>query len=154
MSSQDRTPDVDAAGSSEPDLVAVRDTALSVDEVMQAVRDPHAGAVVVFVGAVRDHDDDRAVARLSYVAHPSAEVRAREVASAVRGGWDIRGLAVAHRVGDLEVGDLAIVAAVSSAHRAEAFGACQALVDAYKAGVPIWKHQVFVDGTQEWVGTP
>jgi molybdopterin synthase catalytic subunit len=135
-------------------LLAVRDTPLSVDEVYDAVRDPAAGGVVVFVGAVRDTDGGKGVEGLGYSAHPSALARLRVVAEGVAERWPVIGLAAVHRVGDLQVGDLAVVVGASAGHRGEAFEAARALIDDLKASVPIWKHQEFSDGSQEWVGTP
>jgi molybdopterin synthase catalytic subunit len=135
-------------------LVDIRDRPLSVDEVRTAVADPAAGGEAVFVGAVRDHDDARAVRRLSYSAHPTALDTLWEVARRVAETYPVVGLAAVHRVGDLEIGDLAVVVGVSCGHRGEAFDACRALIDDLKASVPIWKHQHFRDGSEEWVGTP
>ena len=135
-------------------LVDLRDSPLSVDEVRAAVADPAAGGEAVFVGAVRDHDGGRDVNRLSYSAHPSALDQLWEVAQRVVAKYPVVGLAAVHRVGDLEIGDLAVVVAVSCAHRGDAFDACRALIDELKSTVPIWKHQHFLDGTDEWVGTP
>jgi molybdopterin synthase catalytic subunit len=135
-------------------LLAVRADALSVDEVLAAVRDPGAGGVAVFVGTVREHDAGRHVVRLEYSAHPSAQDELRRVAEKVVADHPVSRLAAVHRVGSLEIGELAVVAAVSCPHRAEAFAACRQLIDELKASVPIWKHQQFADGTAEWVGTP
>jgi len=135
-------------------LVDVRDVPLSVDEVLAAVDDPGSGGTCVFVGTVRDVDHERAVKALAYSAHPSAVQRLREVMADVAGRHPVRALAAVHRVGDLAVGDLAVVAAASAAHRGEAFEACRDLIDTLKQTVPIWKHQEFGDGTQEWVGLP
>jgi molybdopterin synthase catalytic subunit len=135
-------------------LVDIRDRPLSVDEVRAAVADPAAGGEALFVGAVRDSDDGKAVTGLGYSAHPTALERLREVAQHVADTHPVVGVAAVHRVGDLAVGDLAVVVAASSAHRAEAFEACRALIDELKAVVPIWKHQEFRDGTEAWVGTP
>ena len=135
-------------------LAGIREEPLSVDEVLGAVRHRHAGAVVVFVGAVRDHDGGRGVEVLEYSCHPSAADTAAALAERYAAGGRVVTIAVLHRVGRLEVGDLAIVAAVSAAHRAEAFEVCRALVDEFKATVPIWKHQLFTDGADEWVGVP
>jgi molybdopterin synthase catalytic subunit len=135
-------------------LLAVRDEPLSVDEVYAAVSDQAAGGVVVFVGAVRDNDSGKAVDRLGYSAHPSALTRLNEVAQGVAERWPVVALAAVHRVGDLDVGDLAVVVGASAAHRGDAFDAARALIDDLKATVPIWKHQQFSDGSQEWVGTP
>ena len=135
-------------------LIAIRDTELSVDEVRAAVAGPGAGAIALFVGAVRDTDHDQGVTGLSYSAHPSAAAELRRVAEMVAEKFSVLGIAAVHRVGDLAVGDLAVVAAVSCPHRSEAFEACRELIDVLKASVPIWKHQRFTDGTAEWVGTP
>ena len=135
-------------------LIAVRDTALSVDEVRAAIADPAAGGEVLFVGTVRDNDADRGVTGLSYSAHPSATDELRRVAESIVAKYpDAIALAAVHRVGDLAVGDLAVVVGVSCAHRAEAFHACHALIDELKASVPVWKHQRFADGSDEWVGS-
>ncbi len=135
-------------------LIAVRESELSVDEVRAAVADPGAGGVALFAGTVRDTDHAQRVSGLSYSAHPSAEAELRRVAGEVAEKHRVIGVAAVHRVGDLAVGDLAVVAAVSCPHRAEAFDACRALIDELKASVPIWKHQEFADGTSEWVGSP
>ena len=135
-------------------LIAIRDTELSVDEVRAAVSGPGAGGIALFVGAVRDTDHDQGVCGLSYSAHPSAEAELRRVAEMVAEKFGVLGIAAVHRVGDLSVGDLAVVTAVACAHRAEAFDACRELIDVLKATVPIWKHQRFTDGTAEWVSTP
>ena len=133
--------------------MAIRETELSVDEVRAAIADPAAGGEVLFVGTVRDNDADRGVTALSYTAHPSAEAEMRRVAEDIVAKYDVIAVAAAHRVGDLAVGDLAVVVGVACAHRAEAFHACHALIDELKASVPIWKHQRFTDGSDEWVGS-
>jgi molybdopterin synthase catalytic subunit len=132
-------------------LAELRDGPLSVDEVHAAVSDPGAGGIALFVGAVRDHDHDRDVTRLSYSAHPTAGAELRRVAEKVAADFGVRAVAAVHRVGDLQVGDLAVVVAAACAHRAEAFEACRALIDEIKRSVPIWKNQWFADGTSEWV---
>ncbi|AXG82845.1 molybdenum cofactor biosynthesis protein MoaE [Streptomyces paludis] len=133
-------------------LLAIRDTPLSVDEVFRAVGDDAAGGTALFVGTVRDHDRGSDVAALGYTGHPSAEAELRKVAEKVVADFPVRALAAVHRVGDLAVGDLAVVVAVSCAHRGEAFEACRRLIDDLKERVPIWKQQKFTDGTEEWVG--
>ncbi|MHC5908318.1 molybdenum cofactor biosynthesis protein MoaE [Streptomyces sp. S6] len=133
-------------------LIAVRDTPLSLDEVFHAVGDPSAGGISLFVGTVRDHDSGTGVNSLGYSAHPTAESEIRRVAEKVVADFPVRALAAVHRVGDLHIGDLAVIVAVSCAHRAEAFAACRKLIDDLKGEVPIWKRQVFSDGTDEWVG--
>ena len=135
-------------------LVAVRDQPLDVTEVTAAVADPAAGGLNVFVGAVRDHDGGHDVRRLEYSAHPTAEERLAEVAAEVAAEFEVIAVAAVHRVGLLAIGDLAVVSAVSAAHRGAAFEASRALIDRLKQRVPIWKHQVFADGSEEWVDSP
>jgi len=135
-------------------LIAIRNTELSLDEVRAAVAGPGAGGIALFAGAVRDIDHDQGVTGLSYSAHPSAEAELRRVAGLIAEKFDVLGVAAVHRVGELAIGELAVVAAVAAAHRGEAFDACRELIDVLKASVPIWKHQRFADGTSEWVGTP
>jgi molybdopterin synthase catalytic subunit len=127
---------------------------LSVTDHEEAVAHPAAGAVVSFAGVVRDHDDGRGVVRLVYEAHPSAEAVLAEVAAQLAEDPAVYALAVSHRVGELRVGDVALAAAVATAHRAEAFAICARLVDEVKARLPVWKHQHFTDGTDEWVNSP
>ncbi|SEN51200.1 molybdenum cofactor biosynthesis protein MoaE [Actinacidiphila rubida] len=135
-------------------LLAIRDGALSVDEVLAAVGDDAAGGTTLFVGTVRDHDGraDARVTGLSYSAHPTAGAELRRVAEKVAAEFPVRALAAVHRVGDLVVGDIAVVVAVSCPHRGEAFAASRRLIDDLKSEVPIWKHQRFDDGGEEWVG--
>ena len=118
-------------------LIAVRESELSVDEVRAAVADPAAGGIALFAGAVRDSDHDRGVSGLSYSAHPSATGELRRVAKVIAEKYPVIGIAAVHRVGDLAIGDLAVVLAVSCPHRAEAFDACRDLIDILKASVPI-----------------
>jgi len=132
----------------------VRESELSVDEVRAAVADPAAGGIALFAGTVRDTDHDQGVTGLSYSAHPSAAAELRQVAEVIAEKYPVIGIAAVHRVGDLAIGDLAVVLAVSCPHRAEAFDACRDLIDILKASVPIWKHQRFADGGAEWVGSP
>ncbi|MFD4693995.1 molybdenum cofactor biosynthesis protein MoaE [Streptomyces sp. NBC_00683] len=133
-------------------LLEIRETPLSVDEIFRAVGDDAAGGIALFVGTVRNHDDGQDVGMLGYSCHPSAQDELRRVAEKVVAQFPVRALAAVHRVGELGVGDLAVVVAVSCAHRGEAFEACRKLIDDLKHEVPIWKHQRFSDGTEEWVG--
>jgi molybdopterin synthase catalytic subunit len=134
-------------------LAELRDTPLSVDEVLGAVSDPAAGGVAMFVGMVRDHDHGQDVIRLGYTAHPSAATELRRVAEKIAASFSATAVAVVHRVGDLAVGDLAVVVAVSCPHRGEAFDACRALIDELKRSVPIWKHQQYAGGGSDWVNS-
>jgi molybdopterin synthase catalytic subunit len=134
-------------------LVELRDTPLSADEVLSAVADPAAGGIALFVGTVRDSDHGRGVTRLGYTAHPSAAAEMRRVAEKVAATFGAVAVAAVHRVGELQVGDLAVVVAVACGHRGSAFDACRALIDEIKETVPIWKHQQFTDGRSEWVNS-
>ncbi|WP_458778981.1 molybdenum cofactor biosynthesis protein MoaE [Arthrobacter sp. D3-16] len=142
---------------------------ISVDQAIAAVESDTAGAVVSFSGVVRNHDGGKAVNRLSYSAHPTAhkvmaDVVARlaaeqTAAEQTAGAQGADGSAsqpvriwAAHRIGMLDIGDPALVCAVSAAHRGQAFAVCSELVDRIKDQVPIWKEQFFADGTVEWVG--
>jgi molybdopterin synthase catalytic subunit len=136
-------------------LVDVRDEPLSVDELLRVVGDPTAGGIALFVGTVRDHTPDaprEEVTALDYSAHPTALDELRAVAERIAAEHPVTALAAVHRTGPLVVGDLAVVVAVSAPHRAEAFAACRALIDALKARVPIWKREEFRDGSHTWVG--
>ncbi|WP_308195967.1 molybdenum cofactor biosynthesis protein MoaE [Nocardioides bruguierae] len=135
-------------------LVDVRDTPLDVTEVMDACDDEHAGGLTLFVGRVRDHDGGRGVDGLDYTGHPSALARLEDVCAEVAGRHGVSALAAVHRVGTLAIGDVAVVVAAAAAHRDVAFAASRDLIDTLKQQVPIWKHQRFSDGGEEWVGTP
>lgn len=118
-----------------------------------AVRCATAGAVVPFLGIVRDHDGGRPVIELEYSAHPSAQERLHAAAhNTVETHPNITALAIVHRVGVLHVGDVALLAVVSAAHRGQAFDACRYLVERVKDSVPIWKRQTYADGSDAWVG--
>jgi molybdopterin synthase catalytic subunit len=134
-------------------MAELRAEPLSVSEIQDAVADPAAGAVALFVGTVRDHDHGRGVTALSYSAHPSATAELGRVAEKIAASHEVVAIGVTHRTGDLQVGDLAVVAAVSARHRDAAFAACHALIDELKATVPIWKHQFFTGGDSEWVNS-
>lgn len=134
-------------------IAAVGDEPLDLAAHQAAVDDPAAGAVVTFSGVVRNHDAGRAVTRLEYHAHPTAQAVVREVADAIAAREGVIAVAVSHRVGLLEIGDIALAAAVSAAHRGVAFAACGDLVDEVKRRLPVWKRQLFDDGTDEWVGS-
>jgi molybdopterin synthase catalytic subunit len=138
----------------EPPLAAIRSTPLSVEEVLAAVADPGSGGHALFAGTVRDDDEDRPVTSLRYEAHPGAERVMAAVVARVREATGVRRVAALHRVGELAVGDLAVVVAASAAHRAEALEAARRLIDEIKAEVPIWKLQRFAAGEEEWVGSP
>jgi molybdopterin synthase catalytic subunit len=132
----------------------VTDQPISLAEHEELVSQQAAGAVVGFVGMIRDHDDGRPVSRLEYSAHPSAEQVFAEVISEVaEQSAGVRAVAASHRIGVLQIGEAALVAAVAADHRQAAFATCARLVDTIKARLPVWKHQFFDDGTEEWVGS-
>lgn len=141
-------------GAAEVVLADIRESPLSMDEVVDAVRHPRAGGIATFIGVVREDDHGQGVEALDYSAHPSAPQVLREIAGQASAAGEVIRVAVLHRVGHLEVGDLAVVVAVSAVHRAAALEVCRELIDATKARAPIWKHQLFEDGSDEWVGTP
>lgn len=133
---------------------AITEDPIVLAEHEELVSHRAAGAIVGFVGMIRDHDGGRQVRRLEYSAHPSAsQVMADVLAEIAQQAVGVRALAASHRVGVLHIGDAALVAAVAADHRREAFEACALLVDTVKARLPVWKHQFFTDGTEEWVGS-
>ena len=135
-------------------LVDLREAPLDVTEVVDALDDDASGGLTLFIGRVRDHDGGKGVLGLDYSAHPTALAKLQEVCERIATEYAVQGLAAVHRVGSLDIGDIAVVVATTSAHRGDAFAASRALIDTLKAEVPIWKHQRFGDGTEEWVGTP
>jgi molybdopterin synthase catalytic subunit len=134
-------------------VAAISSSPLSVEDCIHRVESDDAGAIVSFLGVVRDHDAGRSVVSLEYEAHPTADEVIASVATAVAAEFPEVTIAVLHRTGRLAVGEVALVAAVASAHRAAAFAACARLIDEVKRLVPIWKCQHFADGTSEWVGS-
>lgn len=133
----------------------VTEETLSVEEHARLVEDDAAGAVVTFAGVVRDHDGGKGVRDLTYEGHPSAGDVIAEVVADLSTRWTgVRAVAVSHRVGHLAIGDVALACAVAAEHRGQAFSACSDLVDEVKARLPVWKHQHFTDGTDEWVNSP
>jgi molybdopterin synthase catalytic subunit len=133
---------------------ALTDQPIDSTEHENLVAHQAAGAVVAFAGVVRDHDGGRNVTRLEYSAHPSAEQTLADVVAEVAAqSHGVRAIAVSHRVGTLHIGDAALVAAVAADHRGAAFETCARLVDRVKESLPVWKHQFFADGTEEWVNS-
>lgn len=133
-------------------LAAIRDSSLSVDEVLAAVGDPAYGGTALFIGAVRDHDHGRAVVALEYSAHPTAPAELERVMADVAASAPGVSLAALHRVGALAIGDLAVVVAAAAPHRGDAFVVARTLIDRIKSEVPLWKQQEFIGGEREWVG--
>ncbi|MCW2540980.1 MAG: moaE [Frankiales bacterium] len=135
-------------------IAEVSASPLDVMAHIDAVGDPAAGAEVTFRGVVRDHDHGRGVTALEYDSHPSAGDVLRGIAAEVAADDNVIALAVSHRVGELKIGDVALVVTVSAAHRKQALDQASRLVEEVKARLPIWKRQVFADGTDEWVNCP
>ena len=135
-------------------LVALSAEPIDVAACERFVQRPGAGATVVFRGVVRDLDGGRPVVQLEYQVHPTAEAVLRSIAEEFAADDDVQALAVVHRSGVLAVGEPALVAAVATAHRREAFEICARLVDEVKHRLPVWKRQVFADGSDEWVNCP
>ena len=127
---------------------------VSIPELAAAVQDRAAGAVVTFEGVVRDHDRGREVTAIAYSAHPSADEVIARIAREAAEWPGLRAVAVVHRIGELGVGDTALGVAVSADHRAPAFEAVRDIVEEVKKRLPVWKHQLFADGTREWSGCP
>jgi molybdopterin synthase catalytic subunit len=133
---------------------AMTEQPIFLSEHEELVGHRSAGAIVGFVGMIRDHDEGRRVVRLEYSAHPSAaQVMADVVAEVASESSGVRAVAASHRIGALHIGEAALVAAVAADHRQAAFATCAQLVDTIKARLPVWKHQFFDDGTEEWVGS-
>lgn len=135
-------------------LIRIEEGPLSIDEVLALVGAAGVGGSTVFVGTVRDSDEGRDVRELEYTAHPTALHELQRLAGEVAARYPALTLAAVHRTGRLSVGDVAVIVAVGAAHRGDSFTAARELIDRLKAEVPIWKHQIFADGTEEWVGTP
>jgi len=132
----------------------VTNDVVSVSYLEILVQDRRSGAVVSFSGTVRDHDEGRTVTRLNYLTHPTADETIKKIAQEVAATAGVRALAVQHRVGPLEIGEVALACVVSADHRKEAFDACSLIVERVKSELPIWKRQLFEDGTDEWVNAP
>jgi molybdopterin synthase catalytic subunit len=132
--------------------VSISEASLDVARALRLVSGPEVGGIALFVGTVRNLDHGAGVTSLDYTQHPSAVEVLRRCAQETSDQHDVLAIAVEHRVGHLEVGDLAVVVAVGAVHRGEALAACAHLINTLKAEVPIWKEQHFTSGESEWVG--
>ena len=134
-------------------MIAITNDELDVRQVVSHVQHPGAGAIATFVGTTRDNTAGRRVLFLDYEAYrPMADRQLQRVADEMRERWKLTGVAIYHRLGKLEIGEASLVVAVSSAHRKEAFEACQYSIDRIKQIVPIWKKEFF-EGGEVWVGS-
>jgi len=141
------------AGGSDRSSAWVTEDVVSEEDVRPLVETSASGAVVIFLGVVRNHAEGKAVEALTYEAYPPmAEKKMLEVAEEAHGRWPLHRVAVAHRIGHLGIGDASIAIGVSSAHRKEAFAACEYVMDRIKEDVPIWKKEHWADGPAHWVG--
>lgn len=132
-------------------LVSLTDGVIDARELEEFARGDGDGAVCTFTGVVRDHNEGRAVTRLEYEAYPAmAESEMRRIGTEVLAATGADGLAIAHRVGSLAVGEPSVVVTAAAAHRADAFAACRRAIDELKARVPIWKREHTADGAV-WV---
>jgi len=120
---------------------------------MESVKTDQAGAVASFCGDVRNNDAEKAVKSLTYEVHPTAQKVIEEITQRIAGQHDVLNVAVAHRYGAIEIGETAFAVVVSAIHRGPAFAACEEIVSTVKDELPIWKYQVFADGTSEWVNS-
>ncbi|MGV1037795.1 MAG: molybdenum cofactor biosynthesis protein MoaE [Candidatus Nanopelagicales bacterium] len=136
-------------------IASVASDALDVTLHLEAVATAESGATASFLGVVRNHDSGDSIATLEYQAHPTAGDVLDQLAVQTAARPGIHRVAVSHRVDALlDIGDVAIVCAVSAAHRAEAFEACSDLVENIKHQLPVWKLQTRTDGSQDWVNCP
>jgi molybdopterin synthase catalytic subunit len=126
-------------------------TPLEISSLLARVQSPERGAVASFLGTVRNHHQGRQVLRLEYSAYaPMVEAECARIVTEAEAQWDIS-VALQHRIGKLEIGDTAVAIAAASAHRDEAFIACRYVIEEVKRRVPIWKREVYADGSIEWV---
>lgn len=133
------------------DLIRITSEKLDPAEIIALVKSPSAGAVNVFIGTVRDATQGKTVTRLEFEAYePMALKEMQKIADAVKSRWPAAAIAIHHRSGVLAIGDIPVVIAVSTPHRADGFEACAYAIDSLKQTVPIWKKEVFEDG-EEWV---
>jgi len=134
-----------------PDILArVTDAPIDIDEIEEFVLSAEYGALVTFRGVIRNHDHGEQVSALDYTAHPDAQRFLEDCCRTIAEESGLR-VAASHRIGSLTIGDVALVASVAAPHRAEAFAACEKLIEIIKSSVPIWKRQHLAAGTTEWV---
>ena len=126
---------------------------ISVDSLAESLKTNQAGAVASFSGDVRDNDADKSVTSLTYEVHPSAQGVIEEITHRIAAKHDVIAVAVAHRYGEIAMGETAFAVVVTAVHRGPAFAACEEIVSTVKEVLPIWKYQVFADGTNEWVNS-
>jgi len=130
----------------------LRSSPIDLGELLGLVQSPERGGIASFLGIVRDHHGGRAVARLEYSAYePMVEAECARIVAETQSRWRVA-VALRHRIGPLDIGDTAVAVVVGSAHRDEAFAACRHVIEELKRRVPIWKREIYADGSVEWVG--
>ena len=133
-------------------MISLTNSPIDYQALTESVRSPQSGAVVLFLGTVREMTQGRQTMALDYEAYPQmAEAKLKELESAARVKWPIDQIGIVHRLGHLELGEISVAVAVSCPHRKQAFEAGQFLIDELKVSVPIWKKENWSDGTTEWV---
>ena len=133
-------------------MIEITEAAIDHAALTERVRSNRAGAVCTFLGTVREMTGDRRTASLDYEAYPDMALKKiGEIEDEARRRWPVIELAIVHRVGHLDLGEVSVVVAVSCPHRNQAFDACRWLIDTLKEVVPIWKKEVWADGQEEWV---
>jgi molybdopterin synthase catalytic subunit len=132
-------------------MIEITNKSIDVTQIIRAAESDEAGALNVFIGTVRSKTSGKNVVRLDYEAYePMSKKEIKKIVESATKRWSIKNWAVSHRVGTLVVGEVAVVVAISTAHRKESFEACQFIIDSLKQTVPIWKKEIFEDG-EEWV---
>jgi len=132
-------------------MIALTEQPISIAEVIEAAQSDQAGAVDVFIGTVRNYSLEKTVVRLEYEAYDQMALKIMgEIAEQVKARWPVKKIVMVHRKGALQIGEVAVVVAVSTPHRKEAFEACQYTIDTLKQTVPIWKKEIYENG-ETWV---
>lgn len=132
-------------------MIEIISHTINLEQILASVQDPSAGGIDIFIGTTRNHSKGKPVKHLEYHAYkPMALKMMHRIADETKAKWDVKKIAIVHRLGKLEIGEASVVIAVSSAHRKEAFEACRYLIDRLKKVVPIWKKEFFEDG-EVWV---
>ena len=135
--------------------ILLSDKALSIDESYAYLQDPEAGGICLFIGTIRNKNQNKDVEHLTMEAYSAmAKKQMERIANEAAGQWPIRKISISHRTGQLEIGDIAVIIGVCSIHRAEAFKACEWLIDTLKKEVPIWKNEFYTDGSAWLVPHP
>ncbi|CAN2172537.1 MoaE Molybdopterin converting factor, large subunit [Candidatus Nanopelagicaceae bacterium] len=132
---------------------SVTDQPIVLQDLIDSVKTIQAGALSIFSGDVRDNDADKQVESLTYEIHPSAQKVIEEITARIAAKYDVINVAAVHRYGAIPMGESAFTVVVSAVHRGPAFAACDEIVSVVKAELPIWKYQIFADGTSEWVNS-